>query len=381
MHIGGSTTSLLSILNLIDYNSFKVDLQLAHKEGELLSSIPQHVNVLDSVLPDKKKLRKMKLSNLKYLINVFKSKYYRNIMRKAPIANQIMNIDNASLSFENTNEYDIAIGFLELWSTYYVLEKVKAKMKVSWIHCDYVNAGFDYELDIDYYKKIDKIILVSKNCLDNFNVVFSELSYKTDFIENIVSKKVIESMSIIKSSEFMIDHKNLNVVTVSRIDFLSKGFDRSIKVLSNLKKNGYLNNFKWHVVGNGQDFKLLQQLIKKYDLSEKIILYGELINPFNILKECDVFYLGSYYEGKPMSVTESIILGVPVFVTNYSSANEQIIEGKHGWIVENNEDSIYNGFLYLIRNVDYVKEFRKNVPKSLSCQNEATSKILNLLKQ
>ena len=46
MTIGGSTTSLLSILNSIDYNRYEVDLLLYYNEGALFDKIPKQINIL-----------------------------------------------------------------------------------------------------------------------------------------------------------------------------------------------------------------------------------------------------------------------------------------------------------------------------------------------
>lgn len=46
MLIGGSTTSLLSLFNTIDYNKYEVDLILYRNRGEFLKAIPEKVNLL-----------------------------------------------------------------------------------------------------------------------------------------------------------------------------------------------------------------------------------------------------------------------------------------------------------------------------------------------
>ena len=46
MIIGGSTTSLLSLLNSLDAEKYEVDLQLFRNRGPLLDAIPEHVNLL-----------------------------------------------------------------------------------------------------------------------------------------------------------------------------------------------------------------------------------------------------------------------------------------------------------------------------------------------
>ena len=46
MEIGGAETSLLGLLNQIDYSQYQVDLFLLNHTGELMSFIPKEVNLL-----------------------------------------------------------------------------------------------------------------------------------------------------------------------------------------------------------------------------------------------------------------------------------------------------------------------------------------------
>lgn len=48
MIVGGSTTSLLSLLHELDYGQYDVDLLLYEKGGVLDGQIPPAVNVLDN---------------------------------------------------------------------------------------------------------------------------------------------------------------------------------------------------------------------------------------------------------------------------------------------------------------------------------------------
>lgn len=48
MIVGGSTTSLLSLLNELDYSQYDVDLLLLEKGGVLDRQIPSAVNVIDN---------------------------------------------------------------------------------------------------------------------------------------------------------------------------------------------------------------------------------------------------------------------------------------------------------------------------------------------
>lgn len=48
LRIGGAEKSLITLLSLLDYEKYEVDLQLITRTGKFLSYVPQEVNVLPS---------------------------------------------------------------------------------------------------------------------------------------------------------------------------------------------------------------------------------------------------------------------------------------------------------------------------------------------
>ena len=93
------------------------------------------------------------------------------------------------------------------------------------------------------------------------------------------------------------------------------------------------------------------------------MLVGEKDNPYPYVKKADLFVLQSYYEGKPMVIDESIIIGTPVLVTDYNSAKEQVSKNI-GYIVENDENKIYEKIIEIIedkKDLNAKKEYLKNM--------------------
>ena len=89
--------------------------------------------------------------------------------------------------------------------------------------------------------------------------------------------------------------------------FILKVFDELIKL------NG---KYRLLLVGNGPDFNKVQSLIEKSQNSDKIILYGETINPSDVYMAMDKFILPSLYEGLPVVLLEAQISGLPAIVSN-----------------------------------------------------------------
>ncbi|MGU8814895.1 glycosyltransferase [Clostridium perfringens] len=379
MCIGGSTTSLLSILKNLDYKKYSVDLLLSDNTGDLMHMIPKEVNLLEPAYP--KNLKRLKLfsirSNFMYLfgkIISFKNKNKKNIM------GQIMTYENTRFSRELNKTYDVAISFLENFPLNYVSKKVKAKKKITWIHLDYIGAGFISTLDKKCYSNLDKFVLVSEQCLNSFVLKFPEHQKKALVIENILTSNTIKELSN-KEINLHVDKKFINLVTVCRITFSHKGLDRILNAFIKLKKEGIHNNLKWYLIGDGADLENVKTIIKNNNLSNNIIILGKKINPFPYEIEMDAFILPSRYEGKPMAITEAQMLGIPPIVTAYKSAKEQIKNRIDGIIVENNDEAIYSILKEIINNPNILYELKENLKKNNYDNIKEMTKIINLIEE
>lgn len=342
MAIGGSTTSLLSILNLIDYKNYGVDLLLGENRGELISSIPDSVNILEQAMPNPGVLKVLKMTSFRYIRARIKTRG-----KSTNIKNQYMTFENARFSRKIHKTYDVAIAFLETYACDYVATKVNAKKKIFWLHLDYIGAGFDSGFDRPIYRVFDRIVLVSQLCKSNFDSVFPEYKDKTIVIENILSQKYVRKRATEKC-DLSIDPTKVNLISVCRIDFKHKGLDRGVIALAELRDKG-IENFHWYIMGDGDDREQLSKMIKDNLLDDKVTILGMQINPAKYTVKMDALFMPSRYEGKPMAVTEAQMLSVPAIVTRYGSAEEQIVNEKTGFIFNNDQEDLNNGLEYILK--------------------------------
>ena len=213
--------------------------------------------------------------------------------------------------------------------------------KIQWIHTDYCDWKDKNEWtkkitlnDGEIYDKFTTIVVLTNNIKNQFIQLYPKLESKT-----IVNKNLIPVDSIKRKSKYPV-HKNtksINFITIGRIDKL-KAYPRLLKILSILKEKGYW--FHWTIVGGGEDYNYIQDLIKTLNLSEEVIMTGPLKNPFRELKRADVFALLSDMEGLPNTIYEAFILGIPVLATNVGGIPMQIIDNENGWLVDNNFNKI-----------------------------------------
>lgn len=333
MIVGGSTTSLLSLLNEIDYLQYNVDLLLFEKGGVLDDQIPKEVNILDNTfLHESKKTASYILTFIKSFI---KSKTKHNPL----IRSQLMSIELAKSQSKLEKQYDIAISYLEFWSSNYVNQRVNARRKILWLHCDYKGTCLNPKYDKKMYDSVDTVVTVSKACEDNFNELFPTAK-EVVTINNILSSRTISKLAQSFEADEALYKADFVFVTVARIDFTSKGHDRGVSAFQRVKALHPTKTFKWLIIGDGPDRDRLKDMINDNGLHQEIILLGERTNPHPYVKKADIFFLPSRYEGKPMSVTEAQMNGVVPFVTNYASAKGQINHMCDGLICENSDDAI-----------------------------------------
>lgn len=379
MMLGGSTTSLLSILRRLDYECYEVDLLLDTHTGEWMGQIPKQVNLLPPAY-------KYPNNNVRRLRNIFTPMYWMAVIKSRTIvkkthqpchAVQYIEMKDTWTYRKIEKEYDFAIAFLEGRQCKLVAKNIKARKKIAWIHIDYKDSKFSPEYDYESMRIFDRIILVSKKCKQSFEQLFPTLKDRTCVIENILSQQHIQNLGNEKC-KLQVDDNYLNLVTTCRIAFKSKGLDRAVSVMERLKEEGVLKNLRWYILGDGSDMEKLREMITLAGLSEHIFLLGMKKNPYKYLKDMSLFFLPSRWEGKPMAVTEAFMMGLPALVTEYSSAKEQIREDIDGHIVENSVDGIYIGLKYIIENKEKINQWKKNVRGTDYTNTSEFEKVIKL---
>src|SRR5690606_1600886 len=130
-----------------------------------------------------------------------------------------------------------------------VSEKVKAKKKIGWIHTDYSNINLNDKLESHMWNKLDHIVAVSPDCLNNFLSKHPGFRGKSTVIENILSPAmVLEQAKESVSLEIKKTPGKISILTVGRLSH-AKGLDYAIKACKQLVDEGF--NIEWLVVGYG----------------------------------------------------------------------------------------------------------------------------------
>lgn len=363
MMLGGSTTSLLSLLNEIDTSKYEIHLLLSFAGGPYAGDIPAYVNVLPYgyLYQDAKTRTLHRLLSPRYLAAKVVALIVGKLHNNMRLSWQYLEEKDVDFYRNVEEEYDVAIAFLEGQMCKYVANHVRAKRKIAWIHIDYMQSGFNPKYDEASLAQFDKIVLVSVKCKESFCKSFPKLSDRTVVIENILSSKYLHQLAEEPAVLPPISKEKLNLVTTCRISFTSKGLDRAIRAIARLRDEepAIPDKLAWYIIGDGGDKPALEKLICDYKLQNTVFLLGMKPNPYPYVRKMDLFFLPSLWEGKPMAVTEAQILGLPALVTKYTSATEQIRHGTDGMIVDNSEDGVYKGVRYVLTHLEEIEKWRR----------------------
>ncbi len=240
---------------------------------------------------------------------------------------------------------------------YFVDKKISAKKKIAWIHSDPDKLGYTDEVCKSLFSGFNKIVCVSRGCMQKFQNNCPELRKRATVFYNICNEDKIKK----KALEHL-PYRDINcikLITVCRLVEEAKGLSIIASVCRDMMNAGY--NFKWYIVGDGRDRGLLEGLISKYAIEDYLMLEGFQPNPYPYIANADLYVCTSRIEAFGISVREAQILGVPALMTPVISAEELIENGKNGIITGFDEKSIRRDLSRLLEKPERINELKKGL--------------------
>lgn len=378
--MGGAEKSLLTILSLIDYSKYDVDLFLFKHTGSFMPLLPKEVKLLSKDNDYVTFNNNRKLSPLRFLKKLDIKRSYNSFMYliKAAFHNLVLkkeyigwkHIKNIFSPLDK--EYDVAISFLEKKTFYFNVDKVKAKKRIGFIHIDYSKIQYNYKLDKKYFSYFSNIATVSDHCMEVLKNIFPEYKEKFLVIKNMISREMIEKMA---QEEVDFDKSYINIVTVGRLTY-QKGIDNAVLICKDLVKEGY--KVRWYVAGKGEDKESLEKMIKENGLQDNFILLGPQLNPYKYIKACDIYVQPSRYEGYGITVAEAKALRKPIVASNIPEFQEQIINEVNGLLGDNNKE-IENLITELLMDKKLTNRIQSNLLKDKKVNDNEELRKLYLL--
>ena len=382
LEIGGAETSLIGLLHSIDYEKYDVDLFLYAHRGEMMKYIPEQVNLLPEIRAYKN-IETPLWQTLKEgsvciaLARLWaRFSYSRYVKKNHPVeySSMFQYVDDAVCPFlpslAKYGEYDLAISFLTPHRI--VLDKVKAKKKLAWIHTDYSTVDVDVHKELPVWRAYDNIISISDEVSHAFLAKFPTLSKKIVRIENILPKELVSLRAAEQKVEFPSAQNQINLLSIGRFAY-AKNYDNVPDICRQVREQHV--NVVWYIIGYGGDEKLIRTRIKEAGMEQYVILLGKKENPYPYIKACDIYVQPSRFEGKSVTVREAQLLGKPVIITDYPTAASQVRQGKDGVIVPLDNRQCADGIVNFIKE----KQRRKSIVDYLNCNDFSNSGEINKL--
>ncbi|MBO5635073.1 MAG: glycosyltransferase [Bacteroidales bacterium] len=332
MELGGAEMSLLGLLESIDYSQNSVDLFVYSHRGELMKWIPKQVDLLPEMSEYKQIERPIKdvlkdgFIRIAFARLFAKAQFRKYVRHKHPAdGSAIFSYVSKSLSkilpdINPEKEYDLAVSYLAPHD--YVLDHVRAKEKVAWIHTDYSGIDVDVDLELPIWSGYDKIVSISPDVTRSFLKVFPTLAGKIVERPNVVPSDYVSRRSEEMSPEDVEKDMpkasgRVNLLSVGRFCH-AKNYDNVPDICRRVRQKGV--EAYWYLIGFGGDEGLIRQRIAEAGMDEYVRILGKKENPYPYMKACDFYVQPSRYEGSPMTILEAQALGRVVIVTDFPTA-------------------------------------------------------------
>lgn len=352
---GGAEKSLISLLPLLDYNKYDIDLMIISRGGLFEKYVPKEVNIIGYEPHNGKQINKVIYKLLQIIFSI-KLRCYTFFKIKHHGAEQYWSIMQHGIKMMG-RKYDIAIAYQQGFPTYYVATKVNATKKIAWINADVVSVGYSTKFNRHFYNKYTNIVTVSEKLNDIVDSNY-RLGNKVKVISDIINPQLIHNFSkdIISTRH---THKSV-LVTVGRLVPL-KGHSLAIDAAKILKETEI--DFVWYFVGDGPSRNNIEELISVNNLTEYVVLLGEQANPYPYMNVCDIYVQPSIFEGFGITVAEAKILQKPIVCTNFDVVHDQLTNEVNGLIVNKDGVEIANAILRLINDTPLREMLISNLKK------------------
>lgn len=336
LETGGTEKALIDLTNKLDLTKYKLSVKAVYNTGKYRNDLNDEIDY--SYIVKKPTKWRMRI-------------FYRCVkFLPAKLLYQLT----------VTEKYDVEIAFHELLSTKILSGSSSNASKLAWIHTNIFAAPNNFQMFLGYksfvkgYNKFDKIICVSNNLTRTFNRM-TNLHQKTLTVYNPINAREILSLSEAKCDITKVQNTFV-IVSVGRLEKV-KGYDKLLSAFLKLKQT--CNNAELWILGEGTQRENLETFIAENGLKDSVKLLGFQENPYNYLKQADLFISTSLVEGFSLAVAEAIVLGLPIISTATDGPKELLEDGKYGMLIDADEASVFNALKTAVTDTAYLNELRR----------------------
>ena len=185
-------------------------------------------------------------------------------------------------------------------------------------------------------KKISKIIcpsielkkkLISHNIFDENKIIVIQDPH--------LMVKKINGLKKEKLEDIFFENSNI-LIAIGRLTKQKNYFF----LISNFKKLSLKNDdIKLLIIGDGEERKILQNLIFKLQIENKVKLIGYEKNIYKYLKKSKYYISTSKWEGSSLAMIDAAFIGLPILCSNCPTGRKEFINNDERGFLFNENDS------------------------------------------
>jgi glycosyltransferase involved in cell wall biosynthesis len=188
-------------------------------------------------------------------------------------------------------------------------------------------------LHIGEYNFIQKILYLSLEKL--FTIVTDKfISVSKGECEKVIEAGICNNSKLqiiengVEIPETVVPPENFSrdkfrLITFSRYDY-QKYPELLVQIISELNSKNSEKEFVLDILGEGEKFQIVKKMIEEKKLQKYINQIGAVKNPQDYLLKSTCYISTSRWEGHPLSLIESMAVGLPVVASNVVGNNDII---------------------------------------------------------
>ena len=354
LNVGGVQKALLSALDALDYDRYRVTLYVRQDRCELIGQVNPNVSgIVVNKDPTRyyRRPRAVLPAMLLFLAKRFGSGGARWKTRLDRYISESRMRYEKKHYFSDGKQYDVAVSYIQGETAAFVARYVDAKRKVMFFHGSTDEAHELHEAVMPAY---DKIVAVNAGCRDVLRALYPAVSERIGYIENYVDARSVRA----QAEAFGIERETERTMLCSCGRFTPvKGFDLAVEAAARLRENG--TDFLWYFVGDGPERGSLETRISGLKLENNIRITGLLENPYPYIAGCDIYVQPSREESYGLSVKEAQLLCRPVVTTATVGGKSLVKDGETGLIADFTPEDVAQKIGRLVRDTALCARLRE----------------------
>ncbi|WP_313027266.1 glycosyltransferase [Soonwooa sp.] len=331
---GGVAKVLTNLANALSEQGYTVEILLLINEREHFYPLDPNIKVhnIDTFSHWAWKICEFSVKHLRFIPKITNINAYiyhigvflmlRNWMRK------------------NHQNYDTIISAWYKLSSFLSLNKKANHKTIAWEHVTYQTGGILFN-DIlrRYYKNLKGIV-----CINSPAIEYYKQFNRTYFIPNIIGEPFENQPKI------NFENKENLISFVGRLDKEKN----VITLLEIFKKANISKDWKFQIIGDGNERVNLEQFVEKNQLQDRVIFYGTKTSDeiLELLRKSKIFGFTSLKEALPTVLVEAMFCSNTIISYNCNYGPSDIVKNNSGFLIDINNKEDFIQKLEMLTNSD-----------------------------